>query len=527
MRNDDSKTLFSFRDIHKSIIKAQETFTQAGLCKGDRVAIIAPHSPYAIIAGYALAYSNITTVLIDVSLPIEEINRLLEFSDVRAVFTVSETYDILDKNLVSDVPVFDLYKEGDYSVFVDSVKTTMKTETTDPHLDVIAILYSSGTTASMKGVMIKYTSVLKSRELFLKFAGTTPEMTGLLPLPFNHIAGYNTALVHTLIGCELGLIEDVNAPKLQKGLLEYQPSFFAIVPRVYELMEQKIRQAIHEKGEKTERKFYKALKLSSFLRRKFNINIGKKLFKEVTCKVFGENIYILGCGSSKCAESTSKFFLDLGLVWMNIYGLTETNFPASATGVLDRYPVGNEGNVKHHKCIDIVIHNPDKDNIGEIRIKTELIMKGYFRDEELTKSSFDEKDYFKTGDMGYIDKKGYLHVTGRLKETINLHTGKKVAPLDVENLYSKLNLNITIACVGVPNEVGTYDEVHLFIETGDLSESKQAEIKQKIIEFSIDTSTIYQISKIHFVEKLPTTSVGKVKRFKLKEIALAERNEVK
>ena len=150
-------------------------------------------------------------------------------------------------------------------------------------------------------------------------------------------------------------------------------------------------------------------------------------------------------------------------------------------------------------------------------------MKGYFRDEELTKSAFDENGYFKTGDLGYIDKKNNLHITGRLKEVIILHTGKKVAPFDVDSLYGKLNPSVSMACVGVPNEGGTYDEIHLFIEKGDLSEDTQREVKKQIIAFSSDTSTIYQISKIHFIDKLPTTSVGKVKRFKLKEIALAER----
>jgi long-chain acyl-CoA synthetase len=457
--------------------------------------------------------------LIDASLPIEEINRLLKFSDIRATLTIPTLYEILDKQEITHVPVLDI---NDNTLLDGSTPTVKKEATTDPHIDVIAILYSSGTTASMKGVMITYSSVLKSRELFMRFAGTTPDMSGLLPLPFNHIAGYNTAIVHFLIGCELGLIEDVTAPKLQKGLLDFQPVFFAIVPRVYELMEQRIRQSICEKGKRVERKFYRFLKISSFLRRNFNINIGKKIFKNIISMAFGKNIYILGCGSSKCAESASKFFLDLGLVWMNIYGLTETNFPASATGILDVYPVGNEGNVKQHKCIDIKISNPDENGIGEILIKTELIMKGYFRDPELTAAAFDENGYFKTGDLGYIDKKSYLHITGRIKEAIHMHTGKKVAPSDVDALYTVLCPNIAIASCGVPHKGGSHDEIYLFIEKGNLSADEQRTIREKIINYSTETDTLYQISIIHFIDKIPLTSVGKVKRFQLKEIALAE-----
>jgi acyl-coenzyme A synthetase/AMP-(fatty) acid ligase len=104
-----------------------------------------------------------------------------------------------------------------------------------------------------------------------------------------------------------------------------------------------------------------------------------------------------------------------------------------------------------------------------------------------------------------------------------MHTGKKVAPFDVDTLYNTLYPGVILASCGVPNKDGTYDEIHIFIEKGKLSADKQEELRKKIISFSSDTSTLYQISSIHFINKLPTTSVGKVKRFQLKDMAIAER----
>ena len=97
LRNDGTKDDFTFGEIYSHILAAKEQFSRVYLQPGDRAAIISPHTPFVIIAGYALAYSNITIVPIDAMLPTEEINRLLEFSDVRAVFTIPEKYKELKK----------------------------------------------------------------------------------------------------------------------------------------------------------------------------------------------------------------------------------------------------------------------------------------------------------------------------------------------------------------------------------------------------------------------------------------------
>jgi long-chain acyl-CoA synthetase len=220
-----------------------------------------------------------------------------------------------------------------------------------------------------------------------------------------------------------------------------------------------------------------------------------------------------------------SFFLDLGVkIWADFYALSETGVPTVATGAFDRYPAGTQGNVNRFDGIKIKIHAPDESGVGEVRIKTNMIMKGYFRDPEATAAAFDEDGYFKTGDLGYIDKKNYLHVTGRIKEAIIMHTGKKVAPIDVDNFYSRLLGDIVFASCGVPNKNGTYDEIHLFIEKGDMSETEQHELRDNIMDLSGNTNTLYQLSGLHFIDTIPMTSIKKVKRFQLKELALAEYN---
>lgn len=528
LRDDGTKDEFAFSEIYQHAQRAKEQFLRMGLHPGDRAAIISPHNPFAVIAALTLSCMNIAIVLIDAALPQEEINRLLTFSDVRAVFTFPETYDKTNKLLFDGIPVFDLSQQcGEYQTFPDAAPRVLHPKTTDPDLEVISILFSSGTTASTKGVMVTYTAVNQSRPMYYSLKGSSKTISDdsnnlLFVLPLFHVAGFFCAFQHFMSGCGLGMIENVDALKISKAFHSYNPEFFALVPKFYEIVEQKIRQTIKEKGLVAERVMHALLSLSRFSRKHLGINIGKVLFSGVRSRVFGKNLICLGTGGSKCNEATASFFLDLGIeIWANFYSLTETYVPTIATCAFDRYPASTEGNVKRFNGIDVKVHDSDENGIGEIRIKTILVMKGYFRDPELTASAFDKDGYFKTGDLGWIDKKGYLHITGRIKEAIHMHTGKKVAPSDVDNLYGGVHPNVTLASCGVPAKDG-YDEIHLFIEKGSFSAEELQEIRKSMMVFSNTTGTMYQISGIHFIDKLPLTSVGKVKRFQLKEIALAE-----
>lgn len=521
---DTKDEVLTFNQVKKYLQNRKKGFRNIGLSAGDRVAIIAPHSPYNILTGFALSYSGITAALIDASLPIEEQEKLLSFSDVRAVFTIEKIYRQINLQLYENIPFFDVNSKEQLVPFNKLVKDCILVpETKDPEPDVIAILFSSGTTAQMKGIKVTYKSVLLAKEVFVRLAGLKDYMTYLLVLPFNHIAGFTGAMTYFLTGCELGFIEDVNASKLADGLLRFQPSYFAMVPAVYEVMEQKIRAKFHEKGNTAEKAINLLLKLSGFFRKYFGLNIGRKLFKGITSQVFGENIFGIGTGASPCKKTTAEFFLNLGLEWSNLYATTETNVPITATGVHDRYPADTTGNVNAHPEIQIRICNPDKNGIGEILVKSDLIMKGYFRQPEFTKAAF-EDGYFKTGDYGFVDKKGYLHITGRIKESIVLRTGKKISPLDVDEYYSSRMPGVEFASRGIMNEEESYDEIHLFIEDKSYSATEKENISEELNNISRQASTMYKLDNIHFIQQIPKTTVGKVKRFCL-EIPMEQKKE--
>ena len=345
-----------------------------------------------------------------------------------------------------------------------------------------------------------------------------PKTSYLIVFPYNHISGYSSSMMYFLTGCPMGMIENVNAAKLADGLQEYKPYHFGMVPKVYDIMAEKIRAAIHEKGAVIETVINGIIRFSGFVRRKTGVRLGKYLLSAVYKRALGKNICGLAILGTACRKETADLFLSMGIEWANLYATTETSAPVCCTGIYDRYPENSVGNIhRYEDDVQIRINNPDSNGIGEVYVKSGLMMKGYFRDEKLTAEAFDN-GWFKTGDLGYLDGEDNLFICGRIKDTVMLHNGKKVSAADVDAFYQTFCGEIAVASCAVPTQEG-YDELHLFLEQGEHSAQRLEKCCQVLLEKSSQAGSLYKLSGVHFIKKIPVTSVGKVKRYLLKEQA--------
>ncbi len=507
---------YSFEDIKSRIDMWVKSIANYGITHGDRVAVIAPSTPNTILIILALALSNITAVILDHNLHAEEINKYLAYSDTRGIFTTESIFKIISGEITEQIPVFDI-EQSDFKpiLFPTSVKSVKCTATTDKDYDAIAILFSSGTTSSMKGVMITYDSVVQSYQKQKYVCELKPGERFLHILPLNHISGYSSLITFFLSGCNIGIVENINASKLQNSLLRFNPHCFCMVPTVYDKIADKIMGEIKKKNFLVRISAISIINFCGLVRKRFGIKLGKVLLKTIYSKALGKNIRGLAVMGTMCKPDTAKLFLNFGIDWANVYGTTETSAPISSTGVFDRYVYDSVGRVDQFNDISIKINTPDENGIGEIYVKTPMIMDGYFRDAEATLMAFKD-GYFKTGDLGYIDEKNYLHITGRSKETIILQNGEKVSALDVDAFYQNTCPKIKVACCGITDNAGM-DSIHLFVEKADYS----AEVLNKAIDAlrkkSLEGNSNYRLSEIHIIDKIPETSIGKTKRYLLKE----------
>ena len=513
-KHDESDTL-TYGNVSDIVNKIGKMLSEFSLVRADRIAVISKHTPEAVVLNLVLAYLGYTAVLLDAGLPKEELHRLVIYADVTAVFTTEAVYCSLDEEVKRDIPYFRMQEDFMYDLFEDSVKSCEK-EVKEPRCtDTIAIIFSSGTTAQMKGIMVTYHSILYAHKYMLQYTNLNSEATFLDVLPSNHIAGYSSAMSCFLTGTELGFISDMSAENLLSGFLNYKPTNFIMIPKVYEVMKNKIEDAIEKKPAPVKWYAKTAMKLCGSVREMTGVKL-RFLTKPIWKAALGSNMKICGCGTLPCSEELMRFYLNLGIDFVNVYGATETGFPITAANCNDKYPIYGTGNVKQFDEVEIEIHEPDGESIGEIRVKTPLIMKGYFKEPELTEQAFDERGYFKTGDLGYVDVVGNLYVTGRIKESILLHSGKKVSPIDVDKYYQNAVPEMVIASCGIET-AGGYDGIYLFVEKANHSENDVNRAVECLKEASRNT-VMYKAEQVVAVDKIPVTTVGKVKRYLLKDM---------
>jgi len=509
---DGSRTSLKYAQLLKNAEILSKLLSETGITRAERIAVVAPYSAQAAVLNVMLAYTGYTAVLIDAALSSDERSRLLDYADVSAVFTTEEIQASFNRTITESIPVFKIGTDFSYFLFSDSVKCVSKKIVEPLNEEIIAILFSSGTTGTVKGVQITYNSIIYAHKCMIKYTNLNSSATFLDVLPPNHIAGYSSVLSCALTGTELGFISEVNAKALSNGFLQYKPTNFIMIPKIYEVIMNKVQDAIAKKPAPVRWYANFAMFLSGIVRRATGVKL-RFLTKPVYKQALGENMKICGCGTAPCSKELIEFYLNLGIDFVDVYGSTETGFPIAAANCNEKYPIKGCGNINQFPEISVIIAEPDVNGVGEIRIKTPLIMSGYYKDPELTASSFDENGYFKTGDTGYVDSDGYLYVTGRIKESIVLPNGKKVAPGDVDNYYAGAVGGYDIACRGISVENGQYDEIHLFICAGDLSETKRINAVNAFKQASNNAPTIYRLSGIHCINEIPKTTVGKVKRF--------------
>lgn len=509
---------FTYSDVKRRIDNIISELSEAGIAPGDRVATIAPAGPHHVILIMALSYMGVTASYMDGSLGGEDIGMLLESIDPCAVFSTGAVLSKIGDRHLEGRMLFAIGDGGSTVARIPGGPDRVSEHPSDGDPEVMIILFSSGTTGRMKGVEITYDSILHSTftiKKALELDDSPGKGSFLHVLPLNHIAGYIATSVMFFSGVELDFIENVNPSKYHDGLKMFEPTIFLTVPAVYSAMEQKLLDSVRKKGRLVNSVFWTMLRLSGIVRRRTGIGFGNGFFKSARTQLFGRNIEKLLVGASPCKDSTARFFSNIGLEWHNFYATTETGVPASLTTADDVIDGSHVGTVNTIDGIEIRIRDPDEVGIGDIQVRTESIMKGYFKDPDSTDAVFDG-DWFITGDSGFVDRAGRLHVVGRKKETIVLQSGKKVSPEDVDNHYSKLlNGRFEMATCGVPVAEG-YDEIHGFVARNGISEQEERELKKRIMGMSATSPPMYHLADVHFTDSIPKTSVGKTKRFELK-----------
>lgn len=445
----------TYKQLRDEVTILALALKKLGIKPGDKAILMSENRPEWVIADLAL--SSIGAI----GAPLHNVLSATQLSDVIRelspkvmFFSGEETEEkmISIAEQIAKIPLLISFERKDtetlgklhyFKELIDNHEATEeeKQEVVDASRDidptsVCTIIYTSGTTGHLKGVQLTHSNLIANIDGCRGniWSDETDKFFSILPLShvFERTAGYYIPLY---FGSSIGYSLDVANAAAE--IIERQPTIIVAVPRLFEKIYEKVLEKVNKNL------FSKLIFRISFGRRR----VGKKddILDKIYDKIvfskirdsFGGQIKFFVSGGAKLPEKLGKFFDTVGLTILEGYGLTETS-PVIAVNELTAYKFGTVGHVLSN--VNVKIGKGD-----EILAKGPSVMKGYLRVED-NKEAFTTDGWFKTGDMGFVDKNGFLTITGRIKDLIVLTTGKKIAPVPVEEAL-ELSEYIEQACV--------------------------------------------------------------------------------
>lgn len=514
----------AFRLFHEDCTLSDQTYSQLAeqirdfrkvidtyqLFPGDRVMIFDNNTLDSLRLLLCLSYYGITSAIVDTSLIQEETDFFSGFLKLSLVFTNTQMIRKLDTVTVPVLETTTLkeLRGGE----ADSDRRSHNST------DDIAIILSSGTTSRMKAVRITYKSVLLSTSYLAKGFEMTARQPGIIVFPIFHVSGLISALTMFFRPNTIIMLERFDPQILTKAFHTLNPYSFGMVPKFFSIMRERFLSELEKKDEKTRKLYEITYRISNRLVRRNHRRLAAVIMRPFRTALFGKNMRTLAVGATPGDEKTVDFLLTLGLDWNYNYASTEAGVPIASALPKDTYPVDHVGKARGNKDVRIRIKDPDEFGVGEIQVDSQYVTSGYFRDGEMTRSSFDGS-YFRTGDLGFIDRDGNLHITGRSKDMILLPSGKKVSPSDLEDELSTCT-DRSLTVVPMTDRSLGYDRIHVFIEgqPDDL-------LKEKILSHAAHSCPLYPVTDLHFTEVFPRTNVGKIKKYILQDMICEDSSE--
>ena len=482
-----------------------------GIRKGDKVAILGENSP-----NWGISYLSIVTMGA-IAVPIlpdfqqSDLENILNHSESKLLFTTKKQFEKLryEKcgNITKAIILDDLHVEKagfDTVGFSDYIHEAMKKISTMIHDigeftglikaevlkdDLAAIIYTSGTTGLSKGVMLTHLNIVSNVLAMKELIGFGPSDRFLSLLPLSHA-----------LECTIGFLLPMSSgasswytggmptpPVIKKASSIVKPTCIPMVPLLIEKIFKKRVQTLLEKNMLT-----KTISKTPFLKKMIYKKAGKAILE-----FFGGNVRMIAIGGAPLGSEVENFLRISGFPYVMGYGLTETA-PLLTGERINETRKGSSG--YPIKDVEIKILDPDpKTGIGEIYAKGPNVMKGYYKNESITKEVFSDDGWFKTGDKGYLDKDNYLYIRGRSKNMFLGPNGENIYPEVIEEKLSEILIVQESLAIENKGDV----EALIYLDHDILSpmvEGKSEKEQRKIID------DLLEDIRVEVNEKLPPSS---------------------
>jgi len=526
-----------------------------GLSPGSRVAILAENHPRWVVAYLGIIAAGCTAVPLDTAFHSDQVTKLLKdsgssltFCDAKHLPVAREAAEglsvgiVLTERFAEDAAAAELrpaqpgIKPGPTQVSAPPALADLdRIFAAGPgHFKPIAVpddalaslLYTSGTTADPKGVMLTHANLMGEVAVVFRrmHIGPGDAVLGVLPL-FHALAQMANLLLPLVTGARVVYLETLNTTELLRALQERGITAFAVVPQFFYLIHERIFKEVSQRGRATQELFRAMMAITRFARR-FGWNTGKIFFPRIHA-MFGSRMRYLITGGSRFEPQIGHDFFALGIDLLQAYGLTETTGGAFVTVPEDNV-IGSVGPPLPGVEARIVNPQPQEPGgpaVGEVAIRGAIVMKGYWKRPDATAAVLRD-GWLHTGDIGYFDAEGNLFLTGRQKEVIVLSNGKNIYPEEIEAHYLKSPYIKEICVMGLEAKPGdrSSDRLHaVVVPNFEVLKERKIVNAKEVIRFDIEglsaqiSSTKRILSYEIWQDELPRTTTRKLKRFEIEK----------
>ena len=507
----------TYKEAEEKVKEVSSWFLSLGVKKGDKIIVSGKNSVAWAVTYIAVQYAGCTVVPLDSSLHDEDFIKFAKFSD--SVVLVADNDRM--KKVAGSLPMLgyaSLEENGTYPSIM-----TLSAPYRDGHVmtedDVAAILFTSGTTGTPKGVMLTNKNIVS--DIFISQANMNIYPTDVFYaiLPIHHAYTMLAVFMEGLGGgASVVFGKKLVVSQMLKELKEAKVTMFLGVPMIFNKLYAGLLAGVRKKGVVVYGLIRFLMGISGFLKKAFGLKVGKKMFGFLLKNLSLENCRICICGGGPLPSSTFQGFNELGLDFVQGYGLTETS-PITHLNPIYAFKVESVG--KNVALTEAKIVDADSEGNGVIYIKGPQVMKGYYKNQEATDEILDKDGWINTGDVGHIDSEGYLYLTGRAKSIIVTDGGKNVFPEEIEDKFQLYDDIEQICIIGYVKDKALKAEgirAIIYPSKNVRETMKDDEIQKKMEGIISDVNKNLQAyKKISMVtvakEPLEMTSTKKIKRF--------------
>ena len=525
----------TYADLRDRVAQVSLLLHERGVIPGDRVAILGENMPTWGVAFFAITVMGAIAVPILPGFHPSEIHHILRHSESKAVFVSRKLYASLEEGefvhlativLLEDFSLIPLRTKGDrLQEFIDegtrsfarfkgvALRFFGRIADEVQEDDTATIVYTSGTTGHSKGVMLSHKNIVADAVATTQIVDITETDRMLSILPLSHTYECTIGLVTPMMrgAAVYYLDKPPSAGVLLPAMARVRPTIILSVPLVIEKI---FKSKIHP--QLTGNFVIRSLGRVAFIRKRLHRIAGRKLLES-----FGGQLRVFAIGGAPLAADVESFLREAGFPYAIGYGLTETA-PLVAGSAPDRTKLRSTGTPL--PGTRITIHGPDPvTGEGEILVKGPTVMKGYYKDPNRTAEAITTDGWFRTGDLGMIDRHGYLFIKGRIKNLILGPSGKNIYPEEIESTINEFDL--VLESLVFQQESKLAARVHLNYEELEkmfsLAQFTESQIREKMRTFLEDlrkqiNERLASFSRLHRLieqrEPFEKTPTQKIKR---------------